>query len=173
MSSWDRVQVERPHAPRALMGGLIATIILIGLMYLGPLIGVRTWNVGAMVGGAISFNELVTPAFRPQMWGLGFFSFVVFSILAAPACYAYWAYSYLPGTTWMRGLLYGGFLWLLVQILLMPMIGQGPFDVHGPAPAVEILSQLVLWLVYGVILGAIAGPQQVWRHRVHAPQEHA
>jgi hypothetical protein len=63
--------------------------------------------------------------------------------------------------------IYACLLWVLTQIVVLPLIGQGAFDRKGPHPAVEIMSQLVLWLVYGFILGLIAGPQQVWRQRPH------
>ena len=153
--------------------GLAATLILTGLMYLGPLIGIRTWNIPAIVGSAMSFNEHVTPTINPGPYGVGFVLYVIFGIFVFPSCYAYWVFSYLPGATWMRGLLYGGLIWLLLQVFLMPMIGQGAFDVRGPAMGVELLSQLVMWLAYGLVLGLLAGTQQMWRKVVHRPEEHA
>lgn len=172
MPSWDRIELQPPHAGRALAGGVLATLILTGLMYLGPLVHVATWNIPAIVGSAVSFNEDVTMAFRPSLWALGWVVYITFTVFFFPLCYAYWVYSYLPGSNTMRGLIYGGLLWLLFQVFLMPMIGQGAFDYHGPAPPVEILSQLVMWLVYGLVLGFIAGQQQVWQQRTH-PQRHA
>lgn len=165
MSSWDRIRVQGPNIRKALLAGLIATIVLTALMYIGAGLGARIWNIPSIIAGAISFNQKITAGSGLWIWGL--VMYVVFCVFAYPACYAYWMYSYLPGPTWIRGLIAGAFLWFLIEMLMMPLIGQGVFDVNGPNPAVEIISQLVLWLVYGAILGFIAGPQEVWRQRPH------
>ena len=165
MSSWNRVRVEGPNARRAIMAGVIATLILTGLMYLGPLVGIRVWNIPQMIGGAMSFNEHIVPGSPLYIWGVCLYA--IFCAVALPLCYAYWIYSYLPGPTWMRGLIWGGFLWFLVEMLVMPLIGQGVFDWYGPGTAVEIISQFVLWVAYGVVFGFIAGPQEVWAPRQH------
>lgn len=166
MSSWDKYQVQEPNARRALLGGLIATVVLTGLMYAAPAAGAGVWNIPNMIAKAISFDQPMITGSAYWVWGLVIY--IAFVVFALPACYAYWVYSYTPGPAWMRGLTYGGFLWLLVEIVVMPLIGQGAFDRKGPAPAAEILSQLILWLIYGLILGLIAGPQEVWRQRPHS-----
>lgn len=165
MSSWDRIRVQEPNAARALLGGLIATILVTALMYIAGGLGIRVWNVPAIVGGALSFNARIHPGDAMWVWGLAFY--LACNIFAFPACYAYWVYDVLPGPTWMRGLLFGAFLWFILEMLLMPLIGEGVFDLRGPAPAFEIISQLILWLLYGAVLGAIAGPQELWQQRPH------
>lgn len=165
MSSWDKYRIQGPNARKALLGGLAATIVLTGLMYAAPAAGADVWNIPSMVAKAISFNNPIILGEGYWIWG--FIIYVTFTVFVLPGCYAYWVYSYTPGPTWMRGLLYGAFLWLIVQILMMPLVGQGAFDRKGPAPAAVVLSQLVLWLLYGLILGLIAGPQEVWRQRPH------
>jgi hypothetical protein len=134
-------------------------------MYLAPVAGVGVWNVPDMIAKVLSFDQPIIVG--SGLWSWGFVVYLALGIFVLPACYAYWVYSYLPGSTWMRGVIYAGLLWLLVQLVVMPLIGQGAFDRKGPVPAAEILSQLVLWFVYGSILGLLAGPQQVWRQRPH------
>lgn len=168
MSSWDRVRLQGPNARRALLGGVVATLVLTGLMYLGHAVGVDIWNIPAMIASAMGFGRYISPADPLWMWGVVVYA--IFGVLVLPLCYAYWVYSYLPGPVWFRGLLWGAFLWFLEQMLVMPLIGEGVFDRRGPDPAIEIVSQLVLWLVYGVLLGIIAGPQEVWAQRQHREQ---
>lgn len=165
MSSWDRMQIREPHAGRARWGGLAATIVLTGLMYLAPATGATVWNIPSILAKVISFDAPFI--IGSGLWNWGFVIYVALGVFVLPACYAYWVYSYFLGPTWLRGVIYAGLLWLMVQLVVMPLIGQGAFDRKSPAPAAEILSQLVLWLVYGFILGLIAGPQQVCRQRPH------
>jgi hypothetical protein len=142
-------------------GGLVGAVLVTGLTYLGLATNVMQWNVIDVVARAISFGEYVPTNSANYVWGIAFYA--LFVLVAAPLCYAYWVYSYLPGSTVMRGFLYGLFLWFLMELLLMPLVGAGVFDRLGPNTAAQIISQFVLWAIYGLALGFIAGPQELWR----------
>jgi uncharacterized membrane protein YagU involved in acid resistance len=73
-----------------------------------------------------------------------------------PLIYVYLLYRLLPGAPWQKGLLWGVILWLGVEIVMMPMMGRDVFSMEtGGVKAV--IAALMGHLVYGAILGAIAG----------------
>lgn len=168
MPSWDRIRVQSPNAQKAIIGGVIATAVLTILMYGGQLFGVQVWNVPSIIGGAMSFNKHMTTDNALWVWGVVLYA--VWGVFFLPLCYAYWVYSFLSGPTWFRGLVWGAFLWFIIQMLFMPLIGQGVFDTQGLGTGAEIISQAVIWLAYGAVFGAIAGPQEVWQQRPHEEQ---
>lgn len=55
---------------------------------------------------------------------------------------------------WKGGLLWGGILWLIMQVLVLPLIGWGAFGlaITGFPPKIAV-GTLVLHLIYGGILG--------------------
>jgi hypothetical protein len=61
---------------------------------------------------------------------------------------------FVPLASWLRGLVFGGLLWLLVGIVITPWAGAGWFF-GGVRPA---MLALMTHLIYGVILGVAAGP---------------
>src|SRR5215471_18801346 len=80
---------------------------------------------------------------------------VIFALI-----YVYILYRYLPGAPWLRGLLCGVILWLGLEIVMVPMMGGGVFSSEmGGMKAV--MAALIGHLVYGVLLGAIAGAPAV------------
>jgi len=165
MASWDRVRVQVPNARRALIAGVIATLVMTGVMYLGALILPNMRNIPSMVGAVMAFNKHLTTS--NALWTWGVVMYAIFYAYAFPLCYAYWIYSYLPGPGWFRGFLSGVFLWFLLELLFMPLLHQGVFDIAGPDTATEIISMFIVSAVYGLVLGFIAGPQEVWETRQH------
>lgn len=59
----------------------------------------------------------------------------------------------------MRGTIWGVTLWFLSQIVVMPMMGNGVFSSGTPQPAMIVIGMLIGHLVYGSILGKLAGVQ--------------
>jgi len=129
-------------------------------MYVARSLGIPIFEMPDVLARVISFNEPHIATASP-LWNWGLSVYLVFGIVIIPGCYAYWVYPYLHGPAWARGLIMGGFLWFLVEMWFMPLIGQNVFDLSGSSPAIEILSQLVFWLLYGFLLGRIAGVQGV------------
>jgi hypothetical protein len=144
-----------------MLGGVSATIVLTALMYIGIGSGLLKFSIPDIVARTMAFGEFLPGNSAMIAWGIVVYA--IFTLFFCPLCYAYWVYSYMPGAPWARGLTFGIGLWFLMQIFLMPMIGQGVFNFHDPNPAIEIVSQFVLWSVYGIVLGVVAGPQEVWR----------
>lgn len=62
-------------------------------------------------------------------------------------------------------------LWLVFQVMVMPMMGKGVFSANTPAPMMMVLGTMMGHIVYGAILGAIAGEQAV-RHGYVRQERH-
>lgn len=67
---------------------------------------------------------------------------------------ALFAVLFLEKSSWRTGLLWGGILWIIMQIAVLPVIGWGFFGtaITGFPPRIAV-GTLVLHLVYGGILG--------------------
>jgi hypothetical protein len=76
--------------------------------------------------------------------------------LIFPAIYAYALIGILPGSPVVKGTLWGITLWLLAQIVVMPMMGGGLFSA-AMGGMIAAIGSLVGHLLYGSILGALAG----------------
>ena len=83
-----------------------------------------------------------------------------------PLIYAYLLYAVLPGSPWLKGVLWGLILWLIMQVMGMPMMGMGFFSANMPQTVMSVMGSLMGHIIYGAILGAIAGSQAV-----RAPQQ--
>lgn len=154
---------------RAVLGGFIATLVMTIIMYMAPMMGMPKMDIAGMLGSMMSGSM---PPPSSAAWWMGmivhfFLGSVLFSLI-----YAYLLYSALRGSNWMRGAEWGTVLWLLAQVVVMPMMGSGVFSTHTPAPAMMVMGSLVGHLVYGAILGAISGPQAV-RERFRHQERHA
>lgn len=72
-----------------------------------------------------------------------------------PLAYAFVVYRFLPSAPPVRGALWGVALWMVVEVMVMPMAGNGFFSsTHGGAKAVMIGQ--TGRVVYGALLGTIA-----------------
>ncbi|HEY4580880.1 MAG TPA: DUF6789 family protein [Candidatus Acidoferrales bacterium] len=133
----------RPNTGRAILGGLVGTLAITFLMYAG---GLRM-DIAAMLGG----------------WGMGMAMHLLNGTIIFPFIYAYVLFTKLPGSPHLKGLLWGLILWVLAQIVVMPMMGAGLFGLKmgGMMPA---FGSLMGHVVYGALLGWIAGHAQAERH---------
>ena len=69
--------------------------------------------------------------------------------------HAVFVYGLLPGRGLLKGVSYGGILWLGMMLVAMPMAGQGLFGL-ALGPSAPVMT-LVLHLVYGVTIAAVFG----------------
>lgn len=69
--------------------------------------------------------------------------------------FSYALYDRLPRSPITRGALWGVVLWLLAQLIVMPMMGGGLFS-SAMGGAMAVMGSLVGHLMYGGLLGAIA-----------------
>lgn len=134
-----------PNVSRAVVGGFVGTFGMTAMMYVvAPMMGLHM-DIAAMLGSMLGGN-----------WAAGMAMHFVNGSLIFPAIYVYALYKLLPGSPVTKGDTLGLALWLLAQVVVMPMMGGGLFSsaVGGITAA---MGSLVGHLVYGSLLGALAG----------------
>ncbi len=147
-SGWSPAQRKLMRATLAGIGGTGAMSIL-GLV--GPLVGLPLANVGAMLTGFV--GQTVDPSLNVPIvgWALHFGIGVVLGWL-----YVYGFRQNLAGPGLVRGAAYGLLPWLLAQVIVMPVMGNGIFAMESGSPAAA-LNSLLDHIVYGAVLGALFG----------------
>ena len=117
-----------------------------GMMYLfAPLVMSQPPDIATMIDGATYWLPAILLHFINGSFTL-------------PLAYAYLAFRFLPGQPWFRGALWGLILWALAELLVMPLMGAGPFS--DGAGSVTVITTMVLFsahLAYGTLLGWIGG----------------
>ncbi len=96
----------------------------------------------------------------PTHHGIGWIAHLVFCAVIGGIAFAYLA-SRLPARTYpMKGLMFGGLVWVLMMLVFMPLAGEGVFASRDST--MVPLFTLVLYLIYGTVLGTVyswdAGP---------------
>lgn len=138
----------KPKIGNAILGGLVGTVVMTLMLYMvAPLMGIRmdiAGSLGQMLGGSWTLG-LVMHFFNGSL---------IFSLI-----YALLLYRVLPGGPIAKGVVWGVALWLIAQLMVVPMMGGGIFSskMGGMMAAV---GSLVNHVVYGGLLGWIAGEPQ-------------
>jgi hypothetical protein len=98
-----------------------------------------------MLGGAVAWMPAMVLQF-------------VNGSITLPLIYAYVVFRFLSGEPWLRGALWGVILWCLTEILVMPLMRDALSGVTSiGATTVLVFGLLLVFLVYGTLLGALAG----------------
>ena len=127
--------------PRAILGGLVGTIVFTLLMkFLAPMMIGHPMDIAAVLG---TFTGLGAPAGLVIHFLLGAIGFAIGFLIVGP---------YLPGPTWLRGVTFMAGVWFLAGLIAMPILGVGWFF-GGPK---EAMAALIGHVVFGVILGLFA-----------------
>lgn len=128
--------------PRTIAGGVLGTLAMTAVgLYAAPFMGIPAMNPADMLAG--------------QMGGsiaLGWAGHLMIGVVLA-LIYGMAVASRLTGSPALRGALYSIAPWLLAQVAVMPMMGMGLFSSSGSMA----IGSLFGHLVYGVVLGAVAG----------------
>lgn len=136
-------------AGKAILGGFVATVVMTPLMYFVPLVLGMPMDIGAMLGKMLG-----------NSWMLGMMLHFINGSILFPLIYAYALYDVLPGSSWLKGTVWGVILWFLAQSVVMPMMGAGFFS-SAIGGGLAVLGSLVMHVIYGTTLGALAGgPEQ-------------
>lgn len=130
---------------KAVLAGVVATAVmsLIGF-YLAPMMGMPKMDFGMMLG---TNNPMMAMPYWAG-WAIHFMMGIIFALVfvkvVAPM---------LKGAYLIRGLVFGLVLFLLAQLIVMPLMGNGVFS-GGHMPA--IMGSLVGHLVFGALLGLLS-----------------
>lgn len=145
---------------RGVLWGAVATLAMSALMILGLVTGVAPMPgpipaaiVGKLTGGALPRPALMAAAAVLHLGYGGFWGGVLASVSERV-------------TVW-RGLALGIALWLLMQVVVLPYLGWGPFGI-SQTPKIAVAT-LVLHLVYGGALGALMQRRETWTRGPEGP----
>lgn len=137
-----------PHLSKAMAGGFVGTLVMTAMMYfVAPMMGMKM-DIAAMLGSMLGGS-----------WAAGMVLHFTNGSVIFPAIYTYVLYERLPGSPAVRGTTWGVILWLLAQTMVMPMMGGGLFS-SQMGGMMAAMGSLVGHLVYGSLLGGIAGESQ-------------
>jgi uncharacterized protein DUF6789 len=130
---------------RAALGGFVGTLVMTAMMYMvAPMMGLHM-DIAEMLGSMLG-----------RSWAAGMAMHVVNGTLIFPAVYAYALTGWLPGSSAIKGTIWGVALWLVAQVVVMPMMGAGMFS-SAAGGMMAAMGSLVGHVLYGSVLGAIAG----------------
>ena len=136
----------RPNPGRAILGGFVGTAVMtVSLYMLAPLVMSEPPDLAMMADHA-------------SYWLPAMFLHFINGSITLPLIYAYLVSRILPGQPWQRGALWGLILWVLAELLVMPLMGVGPFS-EGSAGVIAVTAFVLLvgHVVYGTLLGWLAG----------------
>jgi uncharacterized membrane protein YagU involved in acid resistance len=135
----------KPNIGRAILGGFIGTLAITFLMYVGaPMMGLPKMDIAAMLGTILGG------------WTMGMTMHFINGTVIFPLIYAFLLFRRLPGSPYVKGTLWGLALWVLAQLVVMPMMGAGVFGFKA-AGMMSAVGSLVGHAVYGALLGWIGG----------------
>ncbi len=138
----------KPNVGRAILGGLLGTLVMTFMMYkAGPMMGMMKMDIAAMLGKMLGG------------WTMGMIMHFVNGTLIFPLIYAFLLFRILPGPSAVKGLIWGVILWLIAQLVVMPVMGAGVFSANMGGMMTAVGS-LVGHAIYGILSGWIGGPAQ-------------
>jgi uncharacterized membrane protein YagU involved in acid resistance len=141
------------NAARAAAAGLVGTGVMTALLLVEPSVGLPKIAMGQVLStslGLTSAHLTIGPA-------LGWVMHFIFGMLLA-LVYAGVFDRRLPGMALTRGMLYGLLVFVVAQLVFMPLVGGGVFS-RGDA---ELLAGSLLGhLVFGGVTGWIYSGSQV------------
>jgi uncharacterized protein DUF6789 len=138
----------RPRPGRAIVAGFAATTAMTLALYV--LVSVLAGEPlrSDMLGGAVAWMPALVLQF-------------VNGSITLPLIYVYLGFRFLPGEPGIRGALWGVILWGLTEILVMPLMRDALSGVTSiGATAVLVFGLLLVFLVYGTLLGLLAGAER-------------
>ncbi len=98
-------------------------------------------------------------------WTPGMMMHFANGVLIFPLIYAYLLFSRFPGAPAVKGVTWGGVLWVMAQLIVMPMMGAGVFGLKMGG-IMSAFGSLIGHVVYGALLGWIGGhahPERIER----------
>jgi len=144
------------NAARAAVAGLLGTAAMTALLLIEPSIGLPKIAMGQVLSsslGLISAHLSIGPAVG---WVLHFVIGMVLALIYGAAFDGR-----LPGGPVLRGVLYGCLVFVVAQVVFMPVVGGGFFSRGDP----ELLAGSLLGhLLYGAVVGWTCGGVGESRH---------
>jgi hypothetical protein len=105
-----------------------------------------------MLGHPMDIAQLLGSILGGKWWA-GMVMHFVNGAVIFPLIYAFLLHGVLPGSSAVKGITWGVALWLLAQVVVMPMMGAGFFS----GSVMAAMGSLIGHVAYGWLLGWIAG----------------
>lgn len=131
---------------KAVLGGVVATAVMtLMAMYVAPMMTGMPMDIAAMLAGMLGGSYM-----------LGMLAHIMMGVIVFPLVYVYAVYRQVPGSPVVRGTIFGIGLWAAAVLVVMPMAGAGVLmaNIGG---MMAVMASLIAHLVYGALLGGIAG----------------
>jgi hypothetical protein len=130
---------------RAAVAGLVGTAAMTALLLVEPSIGLPKIAMGQVLSTSLGLTT-ARLAIGPALgWGLHFVIGMVLAVIYAAAFERR-----LPGPAVLRGMIYGVMVFVLAQVVFMPLVGGGVFS-RGDLEL--IAGSLLGHLLYGAVVG--------------------
>ncbi len=141
-----------PDVTRAILGGFVGTVALTLMMYfIAPLMMGMKMDIAGMLGSLLG-----------DSWWAGLGMHFLNGTIIFPLIYAFVLYGVFLGGPTLKGITWGVILWVLAQVVVMPMMGAGLFSANAGG-LMAAMGSLLGHLVYGGLLGFFAGSPRVAR----------
>ena len=137
------------NAPRAAVAGLVATAVMTALLLVEPSVGLPKIAIGQILSSSLGLASAHLASGPALGWIIHFAIGILLALL-----YAAVFDRRLPGGPLGRGLAYGGLVFVVAQVLFMPLVGGGFFS-RGDGQL--LAGSLLGHLVYGGLTGWIYG----------------
>jgi uncharacterized membrane protein YagU involved in acid resistance len=137
------------NSKRAAMAGLVGTVAMTALWLVEPRIGLARLAAGDILSSLLAVVTAHASLGPTLGWTLHFGVGILLGLLYA-ARFA----GRLPGSPTARGLLFGCVIFIIAQVVFMPLVGAGVFSRGDLA---MLLGSFIGHLVYGGLVGWIYG----------------
>jgi uncharacterized membrane protein YagU involved in acid resistance len=141
------------NTARAAAAGLVGTAAMTALLLVEPSVGLPKIAMGQILSTSLGLASAHLPIGPALGWVIHFMIGVALALIYATAFERR-----LPGTPLVRGLLYGVLVFVVAQLVFMPLVGGGVFS-RGDGEL--IAGSLLGHLVYGGLIGWIYGEPQI------------
>jgi len=130
---------------RAAVAGLVGTAAMTALLLVEPSIGLPKIAMGQVLSTSLGLTTAHLSIGPALGWCLHFVIGMVLAVIYA------WAFdARLPGPPIVRGMLYGAMVFVVAQVVFMPLVGGGFFS-RGDLEL--ITGSLLAHLLYGGVIG--------------------
>lgn len=143
------------NVTRAIPAGLIGTAAMTALLLVEPSVGLPEIAIGQILSTALGLAPAYLTIGPAVGWSIHFLVGIAFALV-----YANVFDKRLPGRALVRGAIYGILVFVLAQLVFMPLVGGGVFS-RGDSQM--IAGSLLGHLVYGGVVGWIYGLQSASR----------
>jgi len=135
------------NASRAAAAGLLGTAAMTALLLIEPSVGLPNIAIGQILSTSLGFASAHLTVGPALGWIVHFLVGIGLALV-----YAGFFERRLPGGPLLRGALYGVLVFVVAQLVFMPLVGGGVFSRGNPE---MIAGSLLGHLVYGGVVGWI------------------